>query len=192
MAARSARTTRKPPARKAVRRRPAARRKPAPRPKRVEAVPARYGTATPHLIVSPCAQALEYYRKAFGATVLSTMPGPGGLLMHAEMRIGDSIVMLADEQPPMGGQPTPRKTPRSAGATTGGVMLYVPDTDAVYARAVAAGGTGSMPPADQFWGDRYAQVEDPFGHVWALATHLRDVSEEEMRAAMASMGPPPG
>ena len=193
MAARRARSSRRAPVRKAVRRPPAARRKAkAPARKKVEAVPRAYGTATAHLIVSPCAEALEYYRKAFGATVLSTMPGPGGLMMHAEMKIGDSIVMLADEMPPMQGQALPRKSPRSAGATTGGVMLYVPDTDAVFAAAVAAGGAASMAPADMFWGDRYAQVEDPFGHVWAIATHLREVSPEEMMKAMAAMGPPPG
>jgi PhnB protein len=158
--------------------------------KKVEAVPAKYGTATAHLIVSPCKQALEFYQAAFGAKVLSVMPGAAGMIVHAEMKIGDSIVMLGDEQPPMPGQPATRKTPKSVGATTGGVMLYVKDTDAAHARALKAGATSAMAPVDMFWGDRYAQVEDPFGHVWAIATHLRDVSNKEMQAAMARMAPP--
>ncbi len=159
--------------------------------KKVEAVPAKYGTATAHLIVSPCTQALEFYQAAFGAKVLTVMPGAEGMIIHAEMKIGDSIVMLGDEQPPMPGQSANRKSPKSVGATTGGVMLYVKDTDAVFHRALQAGASSAMAPADMFWGDRYAQVEDPFGHIWAIATHLRDVSPKAMRAAMASMGPPP-
>jgi uncharacterized glyoxalase superfamily protein PhnB len=159
--------------------------------KKVEAVPARYGTATPHIIVSPCGQALEFYKKAFGAKVLEPLVGPGGVIMHAEMKIGDSFIMLADEMPPMPGiEAMPRKAPRSAGATTGGVMLYVKNADSTYAAAVAAGGKGVLPPADTFWGDRYCQVQDPFGHVWAIATHTRDVSMAEMKKAMANMAPP--
>jgi PhnB protein len=159
--------------------------------KKVQAVPPQYGSATPHLIVSPCTEALDFYVKAFGAKVTSKMPGPGGILMHAEMKIGDSIVMLADEQPGIPGQPmSARKTPKNAGATTGGVMLYVKDVDALFERAVAAGGTATMPPQDMFWGDRYGQVEDPFGHVWAVATHQRDVTAREMKSAMAQMGAP--
>jgi uncharacterized glyoxalase superfamily protein PhnB len=158
--------------------------------RKVQAVPAQYGTATPHLIVSPCRDAIAFYQKAFGAKLLYTMDGPSGVVMHGEIKIGDSIVMLADEQPPMPGQPATRKSPKNAGATTGGVMLYVKDTDAVHARAVAAGARSSMPPADMFWGDRYAQVEDPFGHVWAIATHQRDVTPAQMRAALQAMGPP--
>jgi PhnB protein len=157
--------------------------------KRVQAVPAQYGSATPHLIVSPCSEALDFYVKAFGAKVLGKMPGPGGVMMHAEMKIGDSIVMLADEQPAMPGQSS-RKTPKNAGATTGGVMLYVKDVDAVFERAVAAGATAAMPPQDMFWGDRYGQIEDPYGHVWAVATHQRDVSMKEMKQAMSQMSAP--
>ncbi len=160
--------------------------------KRVEAVPAKYGTATPHLIVSPCNEALDFYARAFGAKVTSKMPGPGGVIMHAEMKIGDSMIMLSDEMPPIPGQPSTRKAPRSIGGTTGGVMLYVKDVDAVFARAVSAGGKGVMPPVDMFWGDRYGQIEDPFGHVWAMATHQRDMTPKQMQAAMASAGPPPG
>jgi PhnB protein len=157
---------------------------------KVEAVPAQYGTATPHLIVSPCRDALDFYVEAFGATVTSTMPGPGGIIMHAEMKIGDSMIMLSDEMPPMPGQAATRKTPRNAGATTGGVMLYVEDVDTFVERAVAAGATAAMPPQDMFWGDRYAQLEDPYAHVWAVATHLRDLSQAELEQAMAQMGAP--
>jgi PhnB protein len=154
----------------------------APR-KKVEAVPSRYGTVTPHLIVSPCSEALDFYVKAFGAKVLGKMEGPGGTLMHAEMKIGDSIVMLADEQPSMPGQ-SGRRTPKGAGATTAYVVLYVKDVDALFERAVAAGGTAAMPPQDMFWGDRYGVVVDPFGHNWSLATHIRDLTPEEMMKGM--------
>jgi uncharacterized glyoxalase superfamily protein PhnB len=159
------------------------------RKKKADPVPARYGTATPHLIVSPCGEALEFYAKAFGAKVLMTMPGPDGRIMHAEMKIGDSIVMCSDEME-MPGAPNTRKTPKNAGATTGGVMLYLKDVDGFFEKAVGAGATSVMPPADQFWGDRYGQIEDPFGHVWALATHLRDMTPREMKKAMAQMGAP--
>jgi PhnB protein len=159
-----------------------------PKARRVEAIPAAYGVVTPQLVVSPCTDALAFYEKAFGAKVTMKMPGPNGALMHAEMKIGGAIIMLSDELPPMSGQ-GPRKTPKSVGATTGGVMLYVKDVDAVFARAVEAGAKGTMPPQDTFWGDRFGQVEDPFGHAWSMATHIRDVSPKEMRAAMASMTP---
>ena len=110
--------------------------------------------------------------------------------MHSEFKIGDSIVMCSDEMPPMPGQPANRKSPKNAGATTGGVMLYVKDVDAVFNRAVAAGAKPVMPPEDMFWGDRFAQVEDPYGHVWAVGTHIKDVSFKEMKQAMAQMGAP--
>ena len=102
--------------------------------------------------------------------------------MHGELKIGDSMLMLADEQPPMGPGPA-RKTPKNLGGTSSGVMLYVKDVDAVYARAVAAGATSVMPPMDMFWGDRYCQVEDPFGHVWAIATHVKDMTARQMKQA---------
>jgi PhnB protein len=148
-------------------------------------VPPQYGTATPHLIVSPCSDALDFYAKAFGAKVLMTMPGPEGRIMHAEMKIGDSIVMCSDEME-MPGSPN-RKTPKNAGATTGGVMLYLKDVDSFFEKAVAAGAKAVMPPADQFWGDRYGQIEDPYGHVWALATHVRDMTPKEMQREMQKM-----
>jgi PhnB protein len=153
--------------------------------KKAVAVPPQYGTATPHLIVSPCGDALDFYAKAFGARVLMTMPGPEGRIMHAEMKIGDSIVMCSDEME-MPGSPT-RKTPKNAGATTGGVMLYLKDVDSFFEKAVAAGATAVMQPTDQFWGDRYGQIEDPYGHVWALATHVRDMTPKEMQREMQKM-----
>ncbi|MFT3711860.1 MAG: VOC family protein [Archangium sp.] len=160
--------------------------------KKVQAVPAAYGTATAHLIVSPASEALAFYEKAFGAKTLLTMPGPGGIIMHAEMKIGDSIVMLSDQQPPMPGRPDQnRKSPKNLGGTTGGVMLYVPNIDETMAQAAAAGATIAMPAMDMFWGDRYGQLEDPFGHVWAIATHMKDMTPEEMAAAMTPPPPPP-
>jgi PhnB protein len=153
--------------------------------KKAVPVPPQYGTATPHLIVSPCGEALDFYAKAFGAKVLMTMPGPEGRIMHAEMKIGDSIVMCSDEMD-MPGSPN-RKTPKNAGATTGGVMLYLKDVDSFFEKAVAAGATAVMPPTDQFWGDRYGQIEDPYGHVWALATHVRDMTPKAMKREMEKM-----
>jgi PhnB protein len=163
----------------------------ASRPKKAQAVPAAYGSLTPHLIVSPAADAVAFYVKAFGAKPGMMMDGPGGIIMHGEVKIGDSILMLADEQPPMGPGPT-RKSPRNLGGTSAGVMLYVKNVDAVYASAVAAGATGIMPPMDMFWGDRYCQIEDPFGHVWAIGTHLKDMTARQMKqAALTAMPPPP-
>ena len=162
----------------------------ASRPKRAQAVPAAYGSLTPHLIVSPAGEAVAFYVKVFGARPGMMMDGPGGVIMHGELKIGDSILMFADEQP-MGQGPT-RKTPKNLGGTSAGVMLYVKDVDAVFARAVAAGATGVMPPGDMFWGDRYCQIEDPFGHVWAIATHIKDMTPAQMKkAAMSAMPPPP-
>jgi PhnB protein len=163
----------------------------ASRPKRAQAVPAAYGSLTAHLIVSPAADAVAFYVKAFGAKPGMMMGGPGGILMHGEVKIGDSILMLADEQPPMGPGPQTRKTPKNLGGTSAGVMLYVKDVDAVYARAVEAGATGVMPPADMFWGDRYSQIEDPFGHLWSIATHLEDLTPKQMKQAAVSAMPPP-
>jgi PhnB protein len=157
--------------------------------KRVQAIPPQYGAVTPSLVVSPCAEALEFYQRAFGAKLKGSIPGPDGLVMHAEMSIGGAMIMLSDEMPPMDGQPS-RKSPNNAGTTTGGVMLYVKDVDAAFERAIAAGAKATMPVEDQFWGDRFGQLEDPFGHLWSLATHTRDVSMKEMRAAMAKMSAP--
>jgi PhnB protein len=166
-----------------------ARRTPSPpaarKNKKVPAIPVGYSAVMPQLVVSPCAEALEFYERAFGAQLGLRMPGPDGLLMHAEMNIGGSVIMLADEVS-MPGQVV-RKSPRNAGAITGGVMLYVEDVDAVFRRALAEGAKSLREPADEFWGDRFAQLEDPFGHVWSMATHVRDVSPEEMQEAMSQM-----
>ena len=179
---------RRPAARKAAPRKTA---KKASKPKKAQPVPALYGSITPHLIVSPARDAMAFYAQAFGAKRGLVMDGPGGVIMHAELKIGDSIVMLADEQPPMTPHASARKSPRNMGGTTSAVMLYVKDADATYAKAVAAGATGVMPPMDMFWGDRFGQVEDPFGHVWSIATHLKDMTAKEMQAAAMAAGPPP-
>jgi len=164
----------------------------AARPKRVQAVPAAYGSLTTHLVVSPASEAVAFYVRAFGARVGMMMDGPGGKIMHGELKIGDSIVMLADEQPPMGPGPQTHKTPKNLGGTSAVMMLYVKDVDAAYARAVAAGATPVMPPADMFWGDRFGQIEDPFGHAWSIATRLKDMTVKQMKqAAMSAMPPPP-
>ena len=167
----------------------------ASRPQRAQAVPAAYGSLTPHLIVSPAADAVAFYVKAFGARPRMMMDGPGGLIMHGELKIGDSMLMLADEQPPMGPGAQTNKTPKNLGGTSATLMLYVKDVDAVYARALEAGATSVMPPSDMFWGDRYGQVEDPFGHLWSIATHVKDLTPSQMKkaamAAMAEMAPPP-
>jgi PhnB protein len=153
--------------------------------KKVQAIPEAYGAVTPQLVVSPCSEALEFYERAFGAQVLMRMPGPDGLLMHAEMKLGGAIIMLADEMS-MPGEVV-RKSPKNAGAITGGVMLYVEDVDSVFERALGEGAKSVREPTDEFWGDRFAQLEDPFGHVWSMATHVRDVSPQEMQAAMSQM-----
>jgi PhnB protein len=177
-AARAARPAKKAAARKAA-------------PKKALAVPALYGSITPHLVVSPASAAIEFYTRAFGAKPGLVMDGPAGVIMHAELKFGDSVVMLADEQPPMGPGPQTRKSPKNLGGTSFGVMHYVKDVDAAYAKAVAAGATGVMPPSDMFWGDRFGQVEDPFGHVWSLATHVKDLTPKQMKQAAMQAGPPP-
>ena len=131
---------------------------------------------TPYLAVNDAAAAIEYYKRAFGAIETMRMPGPGGKIMHAEVRIGDSPIMLADECPEMG-----HRGPKSFGGTPVGICLYVEDADAVFAKAVAAGAEVTKPLADQFYGDRTGTVTDPFGHLWHVMTHVEDVSPEEMR-----------
>ena len=141
----------------------------------VQPIPAGYHTATIYLIVKGAAQALEFYKKAFGAVELMRMPGPNDTIGHAEIKIGDSPIMLADEFPEMG-----HKSPTTLGGTAVGIMLYVPDCDAMFAKAVSLGATIMKPLADQFYGDRSGSVIDPFGHQWTIATHTEDVSPEEM------------
>jgi len=144
------------------------------------------------LTVRGAAQAIEFYKRAFGAKERLRMPGPGGHgIMHAEIQIGDSIIFVGDEFPDMG-----CRAPESLGGTTGSVNLYVPNVDQAFARAVAAGAEVRVPVADMFWGDRYAKVADPFGHEWGLATHKEDLSLKEVGeranaffAQMAAGGP---
>jgi PhnB protein len=141
-------------------------------------------TVTPHLVVKGAARAIDFYAAAFGAVEHHRMPGPDGLLGHAQLQIGDSLIFLADEFP---GSPSPRKLKGSPVT----IHLYVEDVDAVFARALRAGAKVKMPLMDMFWGDRYGQVVDPFGHAWSIATHKEDVSPEEMAKrgakAMAEM-----
>ena len=149
---------------------------------KAKAVPAGMHSVTPHLVCAGAADAIEFYKKAFGAVELARLPGPQGKLMHAMIRIGDSAVMLVDEAPQMG-----MLGPKSLKGTPVTIHLYVDDADAVVARAVKAGARVTMPVDEMFWGDRYGRVEDPFGHHWSIGTHVRDVSMEEMQQAMKKM-----
>ena len=139
-------------------------------------------TVTPHLVCAGAADAIEFYKKAFGAVEEGRLPGPNGRLMHAMIRIGDSAVMLVDEMPEWGAL-----GPKALKGSPVTIHLYVDDVDAFAARAVKAGAKITMPVADMFWGDRYGKLEDPFGHHWSVATHLRDVSSQEMQQAMQKM-----
>ena len=141
----------------------------------VKPIPDGYHTVTPYLVVNGAAEAIEFYKKAFGATELMRMPGPDGTVMHAEIKIGDSPIMLADENPEMG-----FRGPASLGGSPVGILIYVEDVDALFAQAIAAGGKEQRPLADQFYGDRSGTLEDPYGHVWTVATHVEDVPPEEM------------
>lgn len=151
-------------------------------PAQVKATPDGYHTATPYLIIQGAAAALDFYQKVFGATEMVRMAQPDGKIGHAEMRIGNSVVMLADEVPEMG-----YRGPKSIGGSSVSLLLYFEDVDAVVARAVAAGAKLTQPVRDQFYGDRNGTIEDPFGHVWTIATHTEDVSSEEMKRRMAAM-----
>jgi uncharacterized glyoxalase superfamily protein PhnB len=145
----------------------------------VKPIPEGMRSVTPHLVCAGAAEAIEFYKKAFDAVELARLPGPQGKLMHAMIRIGDSAVMLVDEFPEMGAL-----SPTSLKGSPVTIHLYVEDVDATVARAVKAGAKITMPVADMFWGDRYGQLVDPFGHRWSVGTHVRDVSPEEMRQAM--------
>ncbi len=141
----------------------------------VNAVPEGFRSVTPHMTLKDAAVAIEFYKKAFGAEELLRMLGPGGQgVMHAEIKIGDSVIMLADEFPGCGAM-----APTSLNGTTMAILLYVEDVDKAFNRAVEAGATSAMPVADMFWGDRYGVVTDPFGHRWSIATHIEDVSPEQ-------------
>jgi PhnB protein len=140
-------------------------------------IPDGYHTLTPYMTVRDAARAIEFYKQAFGATEKGVMQGPDGKVMHAELKIGDSIVMLADEFPEFGSM-----APSSGGSGTG-LHIYSEDVDSAFDRAVKAGATVEMPVMDMFWGDRYGKLVDPFGHKWSIATHMKDMSMDEMGAA---------
>lgn len=148
-------------------------------------IPPRATPVTPYLVVHDGQAALAWYQKVLGATVDSVMEGEGGLVMHAELRFGSDQVYLAQELP---GAPTEEGyvSPQTLGGTSTSVHLYVEDVDAVHARAVAEGAREIRPPEDQFWGDRYSTVVDPFGHRWGIATHVEDLTEEELEARAAA------
>ena len=139
-------------------------------------IPDGYHTATPYLIIGGAGDAIEFYKKAFGATELFRFPTPDGKIGHAEIKIGDSPIMLADEYPEMG-----YKGPQSLGGSPVSIMIYVEDVDTIFNQAVAAGATVKEAVTDKFYGDRLGTVADPFGHVWHISTHKEDVSIEEMQ-----------
>lgn len=145
--------------------------------------PEGYHTLNPYFAVHDAAAAIEFYKEAFGATERTRMNGPGGSIMHAELQIGDSVLMLGDEAPEMGAS-----SPKTIGDTPVGLMVYVENVDQAFAKAVEASAEVEMPPMDMFWGDRFCKLKDPFGHKWSLATHVEDVDDEEMakRAAAAA------
>jgi PhnB protein len=149
-------------------------------------IPENYHALTPSLAVENAAQAIEFYKRAFGAKERGRMPGPGDTVAHAELEIGDSVLMLSDPMPQSTVTP-----PTKLGGTSVGIFLYVEDVDSVVQDALDAGATVKMPVADQFWGDRFGVVADPFGHTWQIATHVEDLTPEEImergKTAMASM-----
>jgi PhnB protein len=147
----------------------------------VKAVPEGYHTVTPYLFIKGAAAAIEYYKKAFGAAEVMRMGGPDGQIGHAEIKIGDSMIMLADEHPDMG-----HRGPQAYGGTPVSMVLYVPDVDSLFRQAIAAGAKELRPLKDQFYGDRSGTLEDPFGHLWTIGTHKEDVPPEEMERRMAA------
>jgi len=153
-----------------------------PQPK-TNAAPHGMHTVTPHLVCAGAAEAIDFYKRAFGAEEMIRLPGPQGKLIHAAVRIGDSTIMLVDEMPEWGAL-----GPTSLKGTPVTIHLFVADVDAFVAHAVKAGARVTMPVADMFWGDRYGQLEDPFGHRWSVATHLRDMTAEEIQQAMQKTG----
>ena len=149
----------------------------------VKPIPDGYHSVTPYLIIKGASDAIDFYKKAFGATELFRMPAPGGKVGHAEIKIGDSPIMLADESPEMG-----HVGPTTLGGTPVSIMIYVEDVDTIFKQAIAAGGEQQKPLQDQFYGDRSGSLKDPFGHVWHVATHVEDVAPEEMEKRMAASG----
>ena len=143
---------------------------------KVHYIPKGYNAITPYLIIKGAAEAIEYYKKVFGATEVMRMPGPSGRIGHAELKIGDSNVMLADEFPEMD-----YRSPVTLGSSPVSMLLYVEDADSTVERAVANGAKILKPVQDQFYGDRMGSIKDPFGHLWSIATHTEDVSPEQMK-----------
>ena len=152
---------------------------------KVNPIPEGYHSVTPYLIIKGASDAIEFYKKAFGATELFRMAQPDGRVGHAEIRIGDSTIMLADEFPEMG-----HKSPKTLGGSPVSMLIYVEDVDAVFAQAIAAGAKEDRPVEDKFYGDRGGSLIDPFGHIWHIATHTEDLTPEEMqkRATAAAAG----
>lgn len=146
---------------------------------KVKAIPDGYHSVTPYLIIDGASDAIEFYKKAFGAKELYRMPMPGGKIGHAELQIGDSRIMLADENPAM-----EAKSPKSLGGSPVGLMIYLENVDQVFQQAMAAGARVVRPLKDQFYGDRSGNLEDPFSHKWTLATHIEDVAPDEMEKRM--------
>lgn len=150
----------------------------------VKKIPEGYHSVTPYLVVADAARAIDFYKQVFGASELVRMGAPGGKVGHAELKIGDSMVMLSDE---MG----ENRSPQTLGGSPVSIFLYVDDVDSVFNQAIKAGAKSDASPADMFWGDRYGKLTDPFGHMWAIATHVEDIAPEDMRkraeAAMAQM-----
>lgn len=147
----------------------------------VRAIPEGYHSISPSLTCKDAARAIEFYKSVFGATEIMRMPGPGGIIMHAELRIGDSVIFVNDEVPGIAVAPAPDGTPSSY------LFLYTEDVDAVYNRAVSMGSKVAMPLENMFWGDRYGKVMDPFGHQWGLAQHVEDVAPAEMKRRQEDM-----
>jgi len=148
----------------------------------VKPMPEGYHNVTPYLFVRGALSAIDFYKNAFGATEIMRLPGPDGRIMHAELRIGDSIVMLADENPHLG-----MMSPQTVGGFSAGMHLYVPNVDAVVQKAIENGAKPVRPIKDQFYGDRSGSILDPFGHMWTVSTHVEDVAPEEMKKRMAAM-----
>src|SRR3984893_7339440 len=145
----------------------------------IKPIPEAYHTLTPYLIVRDAVRAIEFYKQAFGAQERGVMKGPDGKVMHAELKLAGSIIMLADEFPEHGAL-----SPQTSGGAGMGLHIYVDGVDAAFDRAVKAGAQVEMPVADQFWGDRYGKLKDPFGHKWSIATHTKDMSADEMKRSM--------
>lgn len=146
----------------------------------VSKIPPGFHSVTSSLIVRNAAQAIDFYKKALGAEELMRMEGPDGKIGHAEIKIGDSIVFITDESPAMG-----TKSPQTLGGTASNLYLYVEDVDSAFQRATSAGGKATMPVTDMFWGDRFGQFVDPYGHTWGLSTHTEDLSEQEIEKRAA-------